>query len=100
MDKLSSLLRNFEITTKVFGYGTLCGESEFDIQPGLGHIHIIKRAPLEIIFKDRKSMFIDDPSVIFFPKPTAHAFKSLKDHGADMVCYRKWNSKSLNYGVA
>ena len=86
MDKLSSLLRNFEITTKVFGYGTLCGESEFDIQPGLGHIHIIKRAPLEIIFKNRKSMFIDDPSVIFFPKPTAHAFKSLKDHGADMVC--------------
>lgn len=86
MDRLSTLLQHFEIKTRVFSYGTLCGEFAFDIHPGMGHIHIIKKAPLDIIFKDRKPMLINEPSVIFFPRPTAHSFQSLKEDGADMVC--------------
>lgn len=86
MDRLSSLLQHFEIKTKVFSYGTLCGEFAFDIEPGMGHIHIIKKAPLEIIFNGKKPMLVAEPSIVFFPRPTAHSFKSLKDDGADMVC--------------
>ena len=86
MDRLSSLLRHFEIKTQVFGYGTLCGESAFEIYEGLGHIHIIKKAPLEIIFKDKPPMLIEEPSLIFFAKPTHHLFRSIKEDGAEMVC--------------
>ncbi len=86
MDRLSSLLQHFEIKSKVFGYGTLCGEFAFFVEPGMGHIHIIKKAPLEIIFNGKKPMLVTEPSLVFFPKPTPHSFKPLKDDGADMVC--------------
>ena len=80
------LLQHFNIKTQVFGHGTLCGESVFEIFAGLGHIHVIKRAPLEIIFRDRDSVLINEPSLIFFAGPVAHSFRTLKEEGADMVC--------------
>ena len=86
MDRLSVLLQYFQIQTQVFSQGTLCGEYAFEIEPGLGHIHIIKKAPLEIVFSDEPSIFVDAPSIIFFPKPMAHSFRSVDDDGADMVC--------------
>ena len=85
MDRLSSLLNNFKIKSKVFGHGTLCGQHAFDIVENLGHIHIVKKAPLEIALTNR-SIAIDVPSLIFFPKPTPHTFKSIHDDGVDMVC--------------
>lgn len=85
MDRLSTLLRNFKVKTKVFSQGTLCGQHAFDISEKLGHIHIIKRAPLEIILSDRVIQ-IDEPCLVFFSKPTPHTFKSINNDGADMVC--------------
>ena len=86
MDRLSALLQHFNIKTKVFGYGTLCGESTFDIYEGLGHIHVIKKAPLEIFYPDRESTLVSEPSLIFFAKPIAHSFRTLAEGGAEMVC--------------
>ena len=85
MDRLSTLLSNFKVKTKVFSQGTLCGQHAFDISEKLGHIHIIKRAPLEIILSD-KVIQIDEPCLVFFSKPTPHTFKSINNDGADMVC--------------
>ena len=85
MDRLSALLSNFQIKTKVFGHGTLCGQHAFDISEKVGHIHIIKKAPLEIILSDR-SIGIAEPSLVFFSMPTPHTFKSIDEDGVDMVC--------------
>jgi AraC-like DNA-binding protein len=86
MDRLSTLFNHFEIKTKVFSYGTLCGEHTFELLPGHGHIHVIKKAPLEILLDQEKSLPVSEPSLIFFSKPTCHSFKSLSLEGADMIC--------------
>lgn len=86
MDRLSSLLTYFKITTNVFSQGTLCGEHKFEIEPFKGHIHIIKSAPLEITYKECKKFQVTEPSIIFFPRPMHHAFSSINKDGADMVC--------------
>ncbi|MDE2423515.1 MAG: helix-turn-helix transcriptional regulator [Betaproteobacteria bacterium] len=85
-DRLSILFDHFEVKTKVFAFGTLCGESVFDIQPGLGHIHIIKKPSIEIILKNNKLIVVDEPSLVFFPKPVYHRFRSIFDYGSDMIC--------------
>lgn len=95
MDRLSTLLSNFKIRTKVFSQGTLCGQHTFDISEKLGHIHIIKRAPLEIILSDRVIQ-IDEPCLVFFSKPTPHTFKSINNDGADMVCATVTIGNGLN----
>lgn len=86
MDRLSSLLQHFKIKTNVFSHGTLCGEHAFEIQAGMGHIHIIKKAPLEIILKENEIIQVAESSIVFFPRPTKHSFRSIKPDGADMVC--------------
>lgn len=86
MDRLSSLLQHFKIKTNVFSQGKLCGEHAFEIQAGMGHIHIIKKAPLEIILKDKQLIEVTESSVVFFPRPTEHSFRSVTPEGADMVC--------------
>lgn len=95
MDRLSTLLSNFKVKTKVFSQGTLCGQHAFDISEKLGHIHIIKRAPLEIILSDRVIQ-IDEPCLVFFSKPTPHTFKSINNDGADMVCATVTIGNGLN----
>ena len=86
MDRLSSLLQHFNIKTNVISHGTLCGEHAFEIQTGMGHIHIIKKAPLEIILKENQIVEVAESSIVFFPRPTEHSFRSMKPDGADMVC--------------
>jgi AraC-like DNA-binding protein len=85
MDRLSALIGNFKIKTSVFSQGTLCGEHAFEIFENLGHIHIIKKAPLEVVLQ-KESILIDEPSLIFFPRPTPHTFRSTDPNGADMIC--------------
>lgn len=85
MDRLSALISNFTIKTKVFSSGTLCGEHAYEIYENLGHIHIIKKAPLEVVL-NKKTIQVNEPSLVFFPRPTAHTFRSLHLDGADMVC--------------
>jgi Cupin len=75
-----------KISSNVFSQGTLCGQHAFEIEPGKAHIHIIKKAPLEITFKGNQKFVVVEPSIVFFPRPTEHVFTSLDEHGADMVC--------------
>jgi AraC-like DNA-binding protein len=86
MDRLAALLKHFEIKTEVFGHGTLCGESVFKLEPAKGHIHIIKKAPLEIIITGGATLQVKTPSLVFFAQPTEHKFKASESEGADMVC--------------
>jgi AraC-like DNA-binding protein len=86
MDRLTALLRFFEIKTEVFGYGTLCGESTFKLENAKGHIHVIKKAPLEISLTDHEIIEVKEPSLIFFAHPTEHKFKTSTSDGAEIVC--------------
>jgi len=86
MDRLTALLQHFEIKTEVFGHGTLCGESVYKVENGKGHLHVIKRAPLEIMLKSGETLLVDKPSLIFFARPVEHSFKTTTPQGADMVC--------------
>jgi len=86
MDRLSALLKHFEIKTEVFGHGNLCGESVFKLENAKGHIHVIKKAPLEISLASGEILQVPEPSLIFFAQPTEHKFKALAQGGADMVC--------------
>lgn len=85
MDRLSALISNFKIKSTVFSHGTLCGEYAFEIYDRLGHIHIIKKAPLDVVM-GKKTIRVEKPSIVFFPRPLEHIFKSIDSDGADMVC--------------
>lgn len=86
MDRLTALLKHFEIKTEVFGHGTLCGESHFKLENSKGHIHVIKKGPLEIYLTNGEVIHVQVPSLVFFAQPTEHKFKSLAQGGAEMVC--------------
>ncbi|HQT82424.1 MAG TPA: AraC family transcriptional regulator [Ferrovaceae bacterium] len=86
MDQLSILLKHFDIKTRVFAHGTLCSEANFDMVQGMGHIHIFKKAQLEIVIKDREPLLITEPSVIFLPKPTSHSLKPFNNEKVKLIC--------------
>jgi AraC-like DNA-binding protein len=86
MDRLAILLKHFEIKTEVFGYGTLCGESLFKLENSKGHIHVIKKAPINIILSGGEELTVQEPSLVFFAQPTEHKFQSISPSGAEMVC--------------
>lgn len=85
-DRLAVLLQRFPIAAEVFNAGTLCGlhalHGDDDDQ---GQVHLIRRGPLEVLHGNR-SLRIEQPSLLLYPRPMPHRFRSDDEVGADLVC--------------
>ncbi len=94
MDKLSKILNQFSITAGVFYTGGLCGISTFDDKDShTGHLHLLKSGKLEILSDKRSTLYLDEPSLVFYSRPTPHRLHANESDKAELVC------ATINYGV-
>ena len=86
MDHLSPLLLRFSMSAGVFYSGKICGVHDFDRDTQRGHVHLIKRGPVELVSGSEGALSITQPSLLFMPRPDAHRLIADERNGADVVC--------------
>ena len=92
-DRLSALLQCFNLRARVFHAGALCGVSSFDGGHGIGHLHLLRHGTLGVTDAQGRRTVLDEPSVVFFPRPVAHRLDADPGPGAELVC------ASIEFGV-
>jgi AraC-like DNA-binding protein len=96
-DRLDALLTRFSVTARMFHSGPLCGVTDFYAFEDLGQLHVIKRGVVVVDYGKRKRERIEEPSVIFYPRPCKHRFITDNEAGADMACANvSFNMGSMN----
>ncbi len=83
LDRLSPFFSHFSLSAQIFLAGTLCGTSSDHITKTAGHLHVLRRGKLTIFEPGQAPVQIEEPSVLLYPRPAQHTFKS---EGADIVC--------------
>lgn len=86
MDKLTPLLNHFSLHAGVFYAGTICGIHAFERDTVQGHLHLVRKGPVQIIGVRREQFEITEPSILFLPHPQAHRLVADERAGADVVC--------------
>ena len=90
LDRLSSLLARFRVRAHLFHNGPLCGVTHFDAQPGRGFLHVLRRGSMVVTHRPRQGaprrIVVNEPSLLFYPRPQAHDFHNAPAEGSDFVC--------------
>jgi AraC-like DNA-binding protein len=86
MDRLSPFFARFTLSARVFYSGRLCGLSGDHETEHAGHLHILRRGKLQILGSHKRLRIVDQPSVLFYPRPTRHRFQADEKEGAELVC--------------
>ena len=86
MDSLSPLFAQFSLSARVFYSGRLCGVSSDHESQTAGHLHVLRRGSLTVERANGESIKIDQPSVLFYPRPYRHRFRVDEESGAELVC--------------
>lgn len=87
IDRLDALLRHFAVSADMFHSGPLCGINDFAPRAGIGQLHLVRRGPVKVRHGTRRRHdTVDEPSLLFYPRPLAHRFITDIDRGADMAC--------------
>lgn len=86
MDKLSALLASFSLQTGVFYTGNICGVHDFERDTRRGHMHLVKRGPVQVLGLEPQQFLIERPTLLFLPRPERHRLVADERAGADVVC--------------
>lgn len=90
VDRLSSLLERFTVRAHLFHSGPLCGLSHFAAEPGRGFLHVLRRGSMVVTHKSRygapSKVTVNEPTLLFYPRPLAHNFHNAPREGSDFVC--------------
>ncbi|WP_374568319.1 cupin domain-containing protein [Ideonella sp.] len=90
IDRLSTLLEHFRVRAHLFHAGPLCGTTHFAAQPGRGFLHVLKRGEMALSHRAangrRQRVQVNEPSLLFYPRPLAHDFHNAPVDGADFTC--------------
>jgi AraC-like DNA-binding protein len=66
--------------------GRLCGISGDHETETAGHLHVLRRGTLHVERPGGDSIAIDQPSVLFYPRPCRHRLRADEAGGAELVC--------------
>jgi len=86
VDRLAALLGHFSVSARTFQSGPLCGVNVLDGTEPYGQLHLLKQGSAEVWHGTTKAYALDEPTLLFYPRPTAHRFVTSPDEGADFVC--------------
>lgn len=86
VDRLAALLGHFAVSARTFQAGPLCGINALDGTEPYGQLHLIKEGAVEVWHGNKLAQKIEEPSLLFYPRPTAHRFITDPVRGADFVC--------------
>lgn len=86
MDSLSVLLKDLDLSAKVFFSGGICGLQHFEKNEQEAHVHFLKSGCINLETDQGHKMMIDKPSVIFLPGGNYHKIQIPERHGCELVC--------------
>lgn len=90
VDRLSPLLERFRVRTRLFHTGPLCGVTTFDAGHGRGFLHVLRAGAMEVTHRDAGNRLatrrVDQPSLLFYPRPLDHAFHNAPTADSDFAC--------------
>jgi AraC-like DNA-binding protein len=90
IDRLSALLERFRVRAHLFHAGPLCGTTTFAAKEGRGFLHVLRRGEMIVTHAARtgapRKVVVKEPSLLFYPRPLAHAFHNAPAEGSDFVC--------------
>lgn len=87
LDRLSGLLRRFQIKAGVFHTGPMCRSADFTASESGGHLHILRRGCLRVTNAESLPFVISEPTVLFYPHGLRHRLdpKGL-DSQVELLC--------------
>jgi AraC-like DNA-binding protein len=90
LDRLSALLERFRVRAHLFHNGPLCGVTHFTPEAGLGFLHVLRRGNMLVTWRDEagvaRRLEVNEPSLVFYPRPLAHEFHNAPEEGSDFTC--------------
>ncbi|MFK0091872.1 cupin domain-containing protein [Pseudomonas sp. NPDC090592] len=86
MDRLSTLLKHFNLHASTFHQGGFCGTSDMDGQYSLGHVHLLRSGRLRFRGKQGQVTELTEPSLIVAVRPQAHQLLATEADEAQLVC--------------
>ena len=86
MDKLSQLLGRHAFHARVFFNGDFCEANQFRENGVSGHLHLVRRGPVEFVHDDGSLIRADEPTLVFYPRGGNHLLRIPAGHGATLLC--------------
>jgi AraC-like DNA-binding protein len=90
IDRLSTLLERFRLRTRLSFAGPMCGTHVFAHQTNKAYLHVLKSGSMEIRHPGAKGVptriKLEQPSLIFYPRPFTHHFHNPPRKGSDFTC--------------
>lgn len=86
MDQLTPLLSQTSLSARVFFSGELCQLATFDDSELAGHVHLLKSGRVAMTVRGGAPMLIEQPSVLFFPRPCPHTLVPVDKADCELLC--------------
>jgi len=80
------VLKQFSVGVSLFYAGPLYGVTEAHVVKGHGNLHVIRSGPVEVRHDDQPSLYIVEPSLLLYPRPLKHRFRTDEHAGAEFTC--------------
>jgi AraC-like DNA-binding protein len=84
-DRLSALLQRFELRSRLVMGGVLRDELVIRPEGHVGHLHLLRRGALRLTGPQRHRRLVDEPSLLFVPRPLPHRLVAASPEGAELV---------------
>jgi AraC-like DNA-binding protein len=84
-DRLSALLQRFELRAQILSGGLLHEVLAIPRQGAGGHLHLLRRGALRLEGPQRQRLVVDEPTVLFVPRPWPHRLQPASPGGAEFV---------------
>src|SRR3954463_4517774 len=86
VDRLAALLGHFSVSARTFQTGPLCGINALEGDEPYGQLHLLRNGRADVWHGDSKALSLEEPTLLFYPRPMPHRFVTDAVHGADFVC--------------
>ena len=84
-DRLSALLQRFELRSQLVRGGALHEELAIPAQGQAGHLHLLGRGSVRLSGPQRQRQLIEEPTLLFVPRPWPHRLAPASPEGAELV---------------
>jgi AraC-like DNA-binding protein len=98
IDRLDALLQRFSVSAQMFHAGALCGINDFMTDENdCGQLHLIRSGSVEVRHGLRSHEFVQQPTLLFYPRSLRHRLITDRNAGADMACANvRFNAGAAN----
>lgn len=86
VDRLAALFGHFSVSAHTFQTGPLCGINTLEGDEPYGQLHLLQKGKADVWHGNTKAHCLDEPTLLFYPRPTPHQFITDGVNGADFVC--------------